>query len=173
MRHEEVNRLIKRGLDQAKITSTLEPIGLSRAGDGKRPDGLTYTTWTEGKCLIWDYTCADPGCKSYVNKSAKEACSAAADRENKKIDKYANLSHNYHFIPVGTETYGAFGPKGLKLLKSIGKRIHEATGEKRSTMFLLQNISMAIQRANAVCVMGTAPTSTGLEGLFDFVTYDT
>ena len=74
---------------------------------------------------------------------------------------------------MGTETYGAFGPKALKLLKSIGKRIHEATGEKRLTIYLLQNISMAIQRANAVCVMGTAPTSTGLEGLFDFVTYDT
>ena len=30
MRHEEVNKLIKRGLYQAKIPSTLEPIGLFR-----------------------------------------------------------------------------------------------------------------------------------------------
>ena len=115
MRHEEVNKLIKRGLDQAKIASTLEPVGLSRKGDGKRPDGLTYTTWSEGKCFIWDFTCADPGCKSYVNKSSKEACSAAAVREDKKVEKYENLSDNYHFIPVGAETYGAFGPKGLKI----------------------------------------------------------
>ena len=57
-------------------------------------------------------------------------------------------------------------------MKSIGQKIHEATGEKRSTAFLLQNISMAIQRANAVCVLGTAPTSTGLEGLFHFVSED-
>ena len=82
------------------------------------------------------------------------------------------MSDNYHFVPVGTETYGAFGPEGLKLLKRIGQKISEVTGEKRSTTFLLQNISMAIQRANAVCVMGTAPTTTGLEGLFEFVTDD-
>ena len=59
-RHKKVNKdkLIKRDLDQAKITSTLEPIGLSRVGDGKRPDGLTLPTWSNGKCLIWDFTCA-------------------------------------------------------------------------------------------------------------------
>ena len=34
MSYEEVNKLIKRGLDQAKITSILEPIGLSRATQG-------------------------------------------------------------------------------------------------------------------------------------------
>ena len=172
MRHEEVNKLIKRGLDQAKITSTLEPLGLSRSGDGRRPDGLTYTTWSEGKCLIWDFTCADTLCQSYVRKSSKEACSAAAERENKKVEKYLNLSDNYHFVPVGAETYGAFGPQGLKLLKQIRKKICAVTGEKRSTYYLLQSIAMAIQRSNAACVMGTAPASTGLEGLFEFFVYE-
>ena len=118
------------------------------------------------------YTCADPGCDSYVKKASVESCSAAKMREDKKVEKYSNLSDNYHFVPVGTETYGAFGPEGLKLLKRIGQKIGEVTGEKCSTTFLLQNISMAIQRANAVCVMGTAPTTTGLEGLFEFVTDD-
>ena len=172
MRHEEVNKLIKQGLDQAKISSTLEPIGLSRSGDGRRPDGLTLPTWTEGKNLIWDFTTADPLCDSYVKKASKEACSAAAGRENKKVEKYSNLSDNYYFVPVGAETYGAFGPQGLKLLKQIGKKIQTVTGEKRSTYYLLQSISMAIQRSNAVCVMGTAPASTGLEGLFEFFTHD-
>ena len=45
----------------------------------------------------------------------------------------------------------------------------EATGEKLSTFYLLQSISMAIQRGNAVCVMGCPKsTSTGLEGIFNF-----
>ena len=35
-RHEEVNKLLKLGLDQAKSPSTLEPIGLSRKGDRRR-----------------------------------------------------------------------------------------------------------------------------------------
>ena len=73
---------------------------------------------------------------------------------------------------MGVETYDAFGPQGLKLLKQIGKKICEATGEKRSTYFLLQSISMAVQRANAACVLGTAPASSGLEGLFEFFDYE-
>ena len=101
MRHEEVNKLLNRGLDQEKLPSTLEPIGLCRKGDKKRPDGLTYITWKNGKCLIWDFTCADTLCNSYVKKASKEVGSAAAEREDKKVDKYSNLSDHYHFVPVG------------------------------------------------------------------------
>ena len=72
-------------------------------------------------------------------------------------------------MPIGIETYGAYGPQGIKLIKQIGKKIQEATAEKLSTFYLLQSISMAIQRGNAVCVMGCPKsTSTGLEGLFNF-----
>ena len=38
MKHEEVNKLIQRDLNQAKVTFTLEPVGLSRCGEGKQPD---------------------------------------------------------------------------------------------------------------------------------------
>ena len=40
----------------------------------------------------------------------------------------------------------------MKQIKQIGKKIQEATDEKLSTFYLLQNISMAIQQGNAVCV---------------------
>ena len=78
------------------------------------------------------------------------------------------MSKNYHFILVGAETYGSLGPQGSKFLKDIGRKIKEVTGEKLSTFYLMQSISMAIQRGNAQCVIGTAPTSGGLEGLFEF-----
>ena len=122
MRQEEVNKLLNRGLDQAKYPSTLEPIGLSRKGDNRRPDVLTFPTWKNGKCLIWDFTCADTLCKSYVKKASKEVGSAAAGREDKKVEKYSNLSDNYYFVPVGIETYGAYGPQGIKLVKQIRKK---------------------------------------------------
>ena len=169
IRHDECNKLIKRALDQAKIPSMLEPPGLTRSSsDKKRPDGLSLTTWKDGKSLIWDFTCADTLCDSYVKKASKEACSAAESRESKKVEKYKELSKNYHFIPVGAETYGSLGPQGSKFLKDIGRKIKEVTGEKLSTFYLMQSISMAIQRGNAQCVIGTAPTSGGLEGLFEF-----
>ena len=46
---------------------------------------------------------------------------------------------------AGAETYGAYGPQGMKLDKQIGKKIQEATGEKLSTFYLLQSISMVMQ----------------------------
>jgi hypothetical protein len=79
------------------------------------------------------------------------------------------LSDHYYFVSVGVETYGAYGPQGIKLVKQIGKKIQEATSEKLSSFFLFQSISMAIQKGNAVCVMGCPKNrSSGLEGLFDF-----
>ena len=98
--------------------------------------------------------------------------SAAAGREDKKVEKYSNLS-DYHFVPVGIETYGAYGPQGFKLVKQIGKKIQEATGEKLATFYLFQSISMAIQRGNAACVTTCVKErSSGLEGLFNFQTHE-
>ena len=49
-------------------------------------------------------------------------------------------------------SYGVYGPQGIKLVKQIGKKNQEATGEKLATFYLFQSISMAIQRGNAACV---------------------
>jgi hypothetical protein len=104
------------------------------------------------------------------SKASKEVVSTAAGREDKKVEKYSNLSDHYHFVPVGIETYGAYRPQGIKLVKQISKKIHDATGEKLSTFYLFQSISMAIQKGNAACVLGTSP---GLEGLFNFQVHET
>ena len=54
-------------------------------------------------------------------------------------------------------------------MKEIGKKVIEETGEKRSTFFLFQSISIAIQRGNASCILGTVPHSEGLDEIFEFV----
>ena len=153
---------------QAKIPAINEPLNLSRQ-DGKRPDGLTLTTWKNGKCLIWDTTVADTVCQSYVDQCSKKVGAAAEARENGKISKYTGLSESYWFTPVGIETFGSWGSEGHKLVKEIGKKVMEETGEKRSAFFLFQSISIAIQRGNASCILGTVPHSEGLEELFEFV----
>jgi hypothetical protein len=136
--------------------------------DGKRPDGLTYLSWKQGKSLIWDFTCCDTICDSYVKSSAKKAGSAAELREVQKAKHYKELT-NYHFVPVAVETFGAWGSQGLNLIKEIGRRIQDVTGEKRATFYLPQNISIAIQRGNAACIIGSAPATEGLDEVFEFV----
>ena len=72
-------------------------------------------------------------------------------------------------MPVGIETYGTYGPQAMKLITKIGKKIQEATGEKQSTFYLKQRISIAIQKGNTVCVRGCPQKEAeGLEGLFNF-----
>ena len=166
-RHTEVNHLIKRALVQAKIPATLEPTNLSIL-DGRRPDGLTFLSWKQGKPLTWDFTCADTLCDTYVKRSARCAGSAAEFREEEKSKHYKDLT-NYHFVPVAVETFGAWGSRGWKLVKEIGRKMCDVTGEKRSAFYLFQSISVAVQRGNAACIIGTAPASEGLEEVFDFI----
>ena len=131
-RHDQINDLLKRALVQAKIPAITEPSNLSRQ-DGKRPDGLTLTTWKNGKCLKWDTTVADTVCQSYVEQCSKNSGAAAEARETIKISNYTELSETYCFTPIGIETFGLWGSEGHKLVKEIGKKVIEETGKKRST----------------------------------------
>ena len=73
---------------------------------------------------------------------------------------------NHIVMPVAVETMGSWDPMGLKFIKDLGSRIVDATGEPRSTSFLFQSLSMAIQRGNAISVLGTAPNTKSLHELF-------
>ena len=89
--------------------------------------------------------------------------------ESQKISKYKNLANDYCFVPIGIETFGSWGQEGHKLIKAIGKKVMEVTGEKRSTSYLFQIISIAIRRGNSSCVLGTVPHTESLEEIFEFV----
>merc|ERR1712012_109757 len=57
-RHSHANDLVKRALASAQVPAVREPPGLVRS-DLKRPDGLTLFPWSNGRCLVWDFTCVD------------------------------------------------------------------------------------------------------------------
>ena len=164
-RHSQVNDIIKRALQSSHIPATLEPTGVSRT-DGKRPDGLTIFPWKKGKLMVWDYTCSDTLAPSYIKSSSQESGKVALTKENNKLSKYSNLIDQYEVIPVCVETLGPWGPNGLKLVQEIGKKIRDETGERRSTSFLLQSISMAVQRGNCASIMGTVGFQKKLEEIY-------
>ena len=58
-------------------------------------------------------------------------------------------------MPVAIETSGVWGRQGFELVNEIGRRIATVTHEPRSTAFLRQRISVAVQRGNAYCVLDT------------------
>ena len=89
--------------------------------------------------------------------------------ELRKSFKYRDLSPNYLFCPLGFETLGPWGPEAKNLIGKIGKLIIKATGDPRSTSFLIQRISLELQRGNAASVLGTAPKSEDLNSAFEVV----
>ena len=58
-------------------------------------------------------------------------------------------------MPVAIKTSGVFGPKALSFLHELGSRLISVSMEPQARNYLLQRISVAIQRANAAAVMGT------------------
>ena len=153
-RHSTVNDLIKRALSLAEIPSRLEPPSLVRK-DGKRPDGMTLTPWSHGRCLVWDFTCPDTFAPSHLNTAVSSPGAVACEAEDRKRQKYAGLAASYCFIPIAVETMGALGEEAVDFIRDLGRRLAIVTGEKRATEFLLQRLSVAIQRGNSAAVQGT------------------
>jgi len=58
------------------------------------------------------------------------------------------------------------GKQASKFFKDLGKKLIAATGEPRSSSFLLQRISIAIQRGNSASILATHPKSRGLDEIF-------
>ncbi|XP_055336548.1 uncharacterized protein LOC129586997 [Paramacrobiotus metropolitanus] len=154
-RHVELNNETKRGLELAGYPCQSEPAGLSDK-DGKRPDGMTLIPVREGKAVVWDATCWDTVAVSHVHASSLKAGSVAQLAENFKRRKYAFVEGlGYFFYALAVETFGTFGTSFAELIRFVGRKIRDATGEPRSTAFLRQRLSLAVVRGNAAAVLGT------------------
>src|SRR6266536_1633438 len=154
LRHQLLNDILHRTLQTAGVPAVREPTGLIR-GDGKRPDGGTLIPWSHGKTLIWDATCPDTFAASHVAGSAIAAGSAADKAETLKTEKYSELALRHHFVPFAIETSGSWGSSAQEWTKEIGKRLLQTTGDIRAPAFFRQRISVAVQKGNAVSVLGT------------------
>ena len=62
-----------------------------------------------------------------MKHSVKEPGRAAEIRESHNEKIYENLTDDYHFVPICAETLGSWGPQGLALIKTIGKKLSAAT----------------------------------------------
>ena len=81
--------------------------------------------------------------------------------EERKKSKNSNLSPLYDFTPIAVETFRAIGESAIDFFRQLGRRI-ETTAVTHSFAFLMQRLSIVIQRGNAVCVAGTAPSPSDL-----------
>ena len=141
-RHNEGNQIIQRALRSAHVQSTLEP----NVHHAVRPDGITLCPWANGLPLVWDFTCVDVLAKSYLYID-----DLLTITEGKKAKKYATLK-DCSFTAIACDTMGGWGPSSLKVLTAIGEKIRTETHEEKSFSYLMQRLSVCIQRGNATSI---------------------
>ena len=117
---------------------------------------------------MWDVTCPDTLASSHLDRAVTGPGAGAVTTvaESKKRLKYDEIARTYHFIPVAVETLGALGEDATDFLKDLGSRIISTTKDQRAMDFLYQRVSVAVQRGNAACVLGTLPSSSNLDDVF-------
>ena len=125
--------------------------------NGKRQDGITLVPWERGKALAWDVTCADTFASSHVHIANREAGAVAMEAEHRGRCNSTRICqpHATSWIPVAVETAGSFGPGARGLFEGIGRRLCLISGDPFSTFYLHQHTSVAVQRGNAISILGT------------------
>ena len=72
------------------------------------------------------------------------------------------MESSHHFVPVAVETLGVFGSEARTLLRDLGRRLKDSTLEPRSHHYLLQRISVAVQRGNTAAILGSLASDSDL-----------
>ena len=101
---------------------------------------------------------ADTFAASYLPMTLLEAGSSAERAASLKTKKYEELARNHIFIPLACEVTGNWCSEAIDFLYELGDRISAVTGDRRKSTFLFQRLSVALQKGNAACIIGTMPT---------------
>jgi hypothetical protein len=77
------------------------------------------------------------------------------------------MSRDFYVVPICVKTTGVWRPFSYKFIKELGRLTSEKTKENQSISFIMQNISMEIQRENCASVLCTLACQKLLNKLFE------
>ena len=129
-------------------------------------DGITVVPWKGGRFLVWDVTCPDTFAPSYLPSAASDVGAVAVAVEVRKRRKYSHLDQGHLFVPVTIETAGVFGPETMDFIRELDRRLQLVYADHNSFAYLIQRLSVAVQRGNAASVLGSA-RSLESQGIFE------
>ena len=111
---------------------------------------MTMLPWSSSRPLIWDATCS-----SYLHVASNRSGAVADLAESRKAELYNHLKGTHIFAPVAVESSGAFGSSSLRFLRELASHLRSHTGNPLAYQHLLQQLSVAVQRGNAISVRGS------------------
>ena len=80
------------------------------------------------------------------------------------MSKYCHLDACYQFVPLAVETCGTFRPQAGEFFRELGRRVRRATLEPNAYQYLVQRISVVVQRGNAASVLGSLGSQPSVLG---------
>ena len=89
----------------------------------------------------------------HLNRSTMKAGTAANSAEERKRRKYAAHAEAHQFELIAVKTIGVYGESTGVILRAMGRRLVEATGEPREVNWFSQNLAITIQRDNAFSIL--------------------
>jgi len=109
--------------------AVMEPVGVCR-DDSKRPDGMSLIPWRQGLGLyLFTY----------------------------QLPLEVPAGWQIHFSILCVKTLGAWGSSAHSLVRRIGSRVMEQTGDNTAFQFFIQMIAIDVQQGNAASVIATIP----------------
>ena len=92
--------------------------------------------YRHGKTLCWDCTCVYSFASIHVNESDVCAGSAAYAAETVQRTIYRSLTDRYQFEEVVIETADTYSEETKNIVRKMGRRLTEATGDQRENLFV-------------------------------------
>jgi len=87
----------------------------------------------------------------------------AEQAAERKCLKYAELSAAYEFQPVAVETHGPMDEATISFISELGRKISEYSGDPFDSRYLIQRVSMLIQRYNSILFRETFPAEDEID----------
>ena len=140
--HAAINEILYRALASVCTPSRLEP-GSLRWQTARQSNHDPMEEWQA---------------TSNLPRHSHPACSTVAmPPVERKSAKYSSLGPSHSFTPMAIETIGK------KSLKELTQKVRQHTGKVKDCAYLLQRLSVAVQRGNAVSVVGSVGCRSGLD----------
>ena len=102
---------------------------------------------------------------SHLNLSARATEGVVDLAKRSKCTKCTDIKSRFLAQPVAFEILTVIGPSTDLCSQDSGRRIEQASGDKRATEFLLRRVSIAVQNGNAAAVNGTLPAGAEQTGI--------
>jgi hypothetical protein len=169
-RHDELRDVIlgycsKGALGASPETPRLIP------GSLLRPADIFIPNWSMGRGVCLDFSGTSPLLTGNIQGSATTHLYSASRAAEEKMKKYGEIcsKHNLDFIPVIFETYGGWSEDSLEVFSRISKAAAPRMGISPSQCnhYILQNLSVTLQRHNAIGMLSRIDYSTATGSLSD------